>query len=91
LANTELDQILISEKVVGHLHGHNHTIEAYHDSVSGRLVFSSGSGVNTEAQDDYGVMYFDVYKDAMSFFWKSVKGQIKPMGTFNLKGTALTV
>ena len=70
---------------IGYMHGHNHFIQAYKDANSGRLVFSSASAVfNAE----YGVMYFDVYKDSIVCFWQPTKGDARPLGVFNLKEVA---
>ena len=87
--DTILEHLMTSENVVGYLHGHNHAIQAYKDQKTGRLVFSSGSAIVPE--NDYGVMYFDVYKDSLICFWKPVNGDVRPLGIFNLKEAKSTV
>jgi len=88
---TILGHLMTSENVVGYLHGHNHTIQAYKDTNTERLVFSSGSATFTSPENDYGVMYFDVYKDSLVCFWKPVTGDVRPLGIFNLKEAKSTI
>ena len=89
--DTILEHLMTSENVVGYLHGHNHTIQAYKDTNTERLVFSSGSATLISPENDYGVMYFDVYKDSLVCFWKPVNGDVRPLGIFNLKEAKSTI
>jgi predicted phosphodiesterase len=89
--DTILEHLMTSAGVVGYLHGHNHTIQAYKDAKTGRLVFSSGSGTSISPENDYGVMYFDVNKDSLSCFWKPVNGDVRSLGVFDLKEAESTV
>lgn len=83
-----LERLMTSGEVTGYLHGHNHTIQAYKDANTKQLVFSSGSAVH---MDDYGVMYFDVYKDSMVCYWMSKRNGARPLGVFDLAETAAAV
>jgi len=90
IQGTDLDYVLTSAGVIGYLHGHNHTIQAYEDATTGRFVFSSGSATlpyddDDDDDNDYGVMYFDVYKDSLVCFWQPVHGNVRPLGVFDLK------
>jgi len=82
---TNLGHIMTSRKVVGYLHGHIHEIQAYKDAKTGRLVLSSGTAALIRPENDYGVMYYDVYKDSLDCFWKPVNGDARHVGVLNLK------
>ena len=83
LATSPLDKILADTSVTGLLHGHNHTIQAYKDIKSGRVVFSSGSS-NLMPPEKYGVMYFDVYETSIVCFWHPVNGSVIALAAFDL-------
>lgn len=83
-----LEELFVRAGAIGLLHGHNHIIQAYKDTGTGRLVFSSGSAAHIA---DYGVMYFDVNKDSLACFWKPVHGDARPLGVFDLKEAKSTV
>jgi len=83
--DTILEHLMTSGEVMGYLHGHNHTIQAYKDAGTERLVFSSGSAVLLADSKDCGVMYFDVNKDSLACFWKPIHGDARPLGVFDLK------
>ena len=89
--DTILGHLMTSGVVTGYMHGHNHTIQAYNNAKTGRLVFSSGSATIIEPENDYGLMYFDVYKDSLVCFWKPVNGDVRPLGVFNLEQAKSTV
>jgi len=79
-----LYEALDAAGVIGYMHGHTHRIEAARDPETGRLVFNSGSATLIPER---GVMYFDVYGDMLVCFWRPVKGEARPLGTFDLKKT----
>jgi 3',5'-cyclic AMP phosphodiesterase CpdA len=93
-ASNHISEMLTAAGILGHMHGHTHRVEARQDPETGRLVFNSGTAAHRlhQAQPEFrldgshrGVMYFDVYDDAMVAFWKPVEGPVRPLRAFDLK------
>jgi len=93
-SSNHVSEILTAAGILGHMHGHTHRVEARQDPETDRLVFNSGTASHRlhEAQPEFrldgshrGVMYLDVYDDAMVAFWKPVDGPVRPLGAFDLK------